>query len=170
VTLGACSREKEVAELLRKGQWLQACPAELEAHVAACRACSDLVLVTGSLQQARAHAASVAPLPPPGILWWRAQLRRRNANLERISRPVLGAQIFALAVTLLAAAGFVVANAPHGSSWWTWLEDLPRTLRLEALFPATLFHPTGGLWLLVPTLATLALLGGVAVYLGSEKQ
>ncbi len=170
MNLGACSREKEVAELLKKGQWPQACPPELETHVAACRACGDLVLVTGSLQQARAQAAAAAPLPPPGLLWWRAQLRRRNANLERISRPVLGAQIFALAVILLAAAGFGVANAPRGSSWWAGLQELPTTLRLEALLPATLLHPTGGLWLLVPTLATLALLGGVAVYLGSEKQ
>jgi hypothetical protein len=128
------------------------------------------VLVTENLQRARAEAAGVAPLPRAGLLWWRAQLRRRNANLERISRPVQGAQIFALAVTLLAAAGFVVAEVPHDSSWWTWLEELPHALHFEALLPATLLRPTGGLWLLVPALATLALLGGVAVYLGSEKQ
>jgi len=170
MTLGACSREKEIALLLKNGQWPQACPPELQSHVAACRVCGDLVLVTGSLLRARALAASVAPLPPPGILWWRAQLRRRNANIERISRPVLGAQIFALAVTLLAAAGFVIVDAPRGSVWWTWLEELPHALRLEALLPATLLHPTGGLWLLVPALATLALLGSVAVYMGSEKQ
>ena len=44
--LSACSREKEVKELLELGQWPQACGAELQAHVDGCRSCREMVLVT----------------------------------------------------------------------------------------------------------------------------
>jgi hypothetical protein len=170
MTLGSCSREKEVTELLKRGHWPQACSPELRAHVAGCRACGDLALLTATFQAARAESASVAPLQSPGLLWWRAQLRRRNTAIERMARPLLGAQIFAFAVTLLAGAAFFVVRAQRGFHLLSWLEELPRTLHLEALLPAALPHFEDGIWLLVPALATLALLGGVAVYLSSEKQ
>jgi len=57
---GTCAREKEVAELLLRGRWPHACSAELRAHVAACRACSDLVLVTQNFRSAHADAAALA--------------------------------------------------------------------------------------------------------------
>jgi len=87
MTLGVCSREKEVLELLKKGQWAQACPDDLHVHVAGCRACGDLVLVTEVFQNDRAKMASLAPIPSSGPLWWRAQLRRRNSAFAR--RPDL---------------------------------------------------------------------------------
>jgi hypothetical protein len=170
MTLGACSREKELSELLKQGHWPQACAEELRAHVASCRACREMVLVTTTFQAARTEAASAAQLQSPGLLWWRAQLRRRNADLERIAKPLLGAQIFALAVALLGGAGFVAFQAQRGFSWIAWLQELPRSLHLESLLPAALPRLDGGFWLLVPVLATLALLGGVAVYMASEKQ
>jgi hypothetical protein len=170
MNLGSCSREKEVSELLKQGHWPHACSADLRAHVDGCRVCQDLVLVTASFQKARAEAASAAPLQSPGLLWWRAQLRRRNTAIERVARPLLGAQIFALAVTLMAGAAFLAWQVRRGFSSAAWLAELPRVLHLEALLSATLPRFDGSLWLLVPVLATLALLGGVAVYLASEKQ
>jgi hypothetical protein len=167
---GACAREKEVAELLLRGHWPHACSAELRAHVAACRACSDLVLVTQSFRSAHAGAAGVARLEAPGVLWWRAQLRRRNAAIERIGKPILGAQIFALAMTLLAAAGLVISQARQGFRWMSWFDELPRLLHLATLWLATLPNFDGRFWLLVPVLATLALVSGVVVYLASEKR
>ena len=98
MTLRACSREKDVAEMQACGHWPQACPDELRDHVSACRSCSNLVLVSSAFQSARANSAAKPNLPPPGAIWWRAQLRRRNAAVERVSRPILGAQIFALSV------------------------------------------------------------------------
>jgi hypothetical protein len=170
MTLGVCSREKEVLELLKKGQWAQACPDDLHVHVAGCRACGDLVLVTEVFQNDRAKMASLAPIPSSGPLWWRAQLRRRNSAIERLARPLLGAQIFALAVTLLAGAAFLTLQAQSGIGWLSWLRELPRAFHFEALWPAALLQLGGSLWLLVPVLATLASLGGIAVYFGSEKQ
>jgi len=167
MTLGSCSREEELRTLLKQGHWPQASTVDLQAHVAACRSCSETVLVTATFQASRTHTAAVAVLPSPGLLWWRAQLRRRNTNMERIARPLLGAQIFALAVTFLAGTGFLAWQLPRGSSVWQWIEQLPHALRLDT---AALLGSGGTLWLLVPALATLALLGGVAVYWSSEKQ
>jgi hypothetical protein len=170
MTLFGCAREKEVAELLKHGQWPQACPAELRAHAGACRVCGELVLVSGAFQKARVQAGTVARLEAPGPLWWRAQLRRRNAALERIRKPVLGAEIFALTITLLVAAGFLVSQAGKDHGWLAWFEDLPKALHFEALWSTAPASFDSNLWLVFPVLAILALLSGVVVYFASEKQ
>jgi hypothetical protein len=170
--LSACPREKEVKDLVELGQWPQACVQELRAHVDGCRACGELALVTMAFQQARIEAAGAAKLGSPGLLWWRAQLRRRNAAVERIGRPILGAQIFALAVYLLLAVGFVAWQAQHGVAWLTWMEQLPQlaALHLGSLWPSVVSGSGWSSMVLISAAATLALLGGVAVYLASEKQ
>ena len=172
MTLRPCSREKEVAELLARGHFPLACTPELHAHLAECRSCAYLVLVTQAFQSARTNAAAQPNLPSPSQLWWRAQLRRRNAALERVGKPILGAQIFALSVCLAFAAGFLASQATRGLAWLPWLKALPQAsaLHLEALVPTGLFSSGWSLMVLIPVLATLALLGGVAVYLASEKQ
>jgi len=170
--LSPCSREKEVAQFVALGQWPQACTPELRAHVAACRSCGELVLVSTAFQHARADASSAAKLGSPGALWWRAQLRRRNAAVERVGKPILGAQIFALAIYFLAAVAFIVSQARHGLNWLSWLAQLPQpsSLHLNDLWSSMLVSPGWSLLVLIPALATLALLGGVVVYLASEKQ
>jgi len=115
MTLRPCSREKEVAELLERGGWPQACAPDLRAHVSGCRSCGDLVLVTETFQRARAGAAGAARLASPEAIWWRAQLRRRNAAVERVGKPILGAQIFALAINLPGRRGRGWAGS-HGWS------------------------------------------------------
>jgi hypothetical protein len=170
--LSPCSREKELIELLARGAWPDACPPELRTHVAGCRACGDLVLVTRTLRRARAEAAGAANPGSPGALWWRAQLRRRNAAVERVGRPILGALIFAFSVNLLLAGGFLVFQARHGLNWFSWLKQIPQalTLPLGALWPAGVFDSGWSLMALIPALAALALLSGVVVYVASDKQ
>jgi hypothetical protein len=176
VILRTCPREKEVKELVERGQWPQVCATELRAHVGGCRSCGDLVLVTAAFQEARTEAAGEARIGSPGVLWWRAQLRRRNAAVERIGRPILGAQIFALAVNVALAVGFVVRQARHGFAWLAWLKHLPQTAAayLGSLWPTGLFGSGFGSLLtpmvMISAAATLALLGGAVVYLASEKQ
>ncbi len=168
--LGACPREPEVAELLGRGQWPQACSEELRAHVTSCGACRELVLVRQAFGNERAKAAGEARLESPGVLWWRAQLRRRNAAIERIGRPLLGAQVFAWAVCLAAAALYVLWQARRGFDWLAWLGELPRALHLGALVPDSLGTSGWGIWVGVSVAAMVALMGGVIVYLGSEKR
>jgi hypothetical protein len=165
-----CTREKELAEALRSGRWPEGCSQELRNHVVACRSCSDLALITGTLQSARTTTAAVPRLEAPGVLWWRAQLRRRNAALERIEKPILGAQLFAFAVILAVSGVALVSQARQGFRLASWLENMSSVFHFESLLPASFAHGEGGLWILVPVLATIALLGGVVVYLASEKQ
>jgi hypothetical protein len=179
MTFTPCSHEKEVAQLLARGLWPQACSAELSAHVSACRSCGDLLLVSQLFRQARTEAASEAPLASPGASWWRAQLCRRNAAVERISRPILGAQIFAQVANLLVATVFLISQARHSLGWFAWLEQLPQSSALhfeklwtsmDKLSPVALFTSGWSSALTISALASLLLFGGVAVYLATEKE
>lgn len=161
-----CTREREVTELLHQGYWPEACPAELRTHVETCRSCSDLVLVTQALQTSRRQALDIPRLESPGALWWRAQLRRRNVAIETVARPILGAQIFALMLLIVVAAGALVWK---GNLLKAWLQDLPRAMNFAALVPSALLQ-SGGMGWIVPALATVALLSGLVVYLTTEKQ
>jgi hypothetical protein len=130
------------------------------------------VLVTSSFQRARSEAALAAPAGSPGTLWWRAQLRRRNAAVEHLGRPILGAQIFALAINLVLVVGFLVLQARRGLEWLAWLKQFSpaNTLRLGNFWPSALLNSGWSPIALIPALATLALLSGVVVYLALERQ
>lgn len=162
-----CAREGEVTQLLDKGCWPGACAADLREHVESCRMCSDLVLVASAFQSAHKQAMQVSQIESAGALWWRAQLRKRNAAIEKVARPIFGAQIFALAISVIVGAAVL---AWQGNAMKAWFADLPRALHLNALVPGAL-SPSGGItWILLPVLATVALLSGVVVYLATEKQ
>ena len=164
-----CARESEVAEMVRLGHWPQACPDELRAHVVACRSCGELVLVTQTFQ--RTKARTIPPrLESAGALWWRAQLRRRNEAIERINRPILGAQIFALFVGLVLGLGVMGWEMRHGFDLAASLAAWLRALHLHALLPASWPAMDANVWLLVPMLAAVACASGVIVYLTMEKQ
>jgi hypothetical protein len=174
MTFRPCSRQPEIQELLVNGHWPHACPPELRAHLADCRSCSELLMVTQAFQQSRTTAAAQVKLPPPGAIWWRAQLRRRNAAVERVGKPILGAYVFALSMTILVALAFVISQARHGLRWLDWIDWLGQsgsaTLHVDSLSPSTWLSSSGALMVLIPIFAMLALLGAVAVYLAAEKQ
>src|SRR5262249_19678265 len=88
MSLFACSSEKEVQAALRQGHWPHACDPDLRAHVNGCRDCHELFLVTQSLQKAKANGERLAGTGSPGLLWWRAQLRRRNEAIECVTEPL----------------------------------------------------------------------------------
>lgn len=165
-----CVREREVAALLERGQWPHACPHDLCTHIESCRVCSDLVLVRRSFQQARATAIAEPTLPSAGAIWWRAQLRRRNEALTRISRPILGAEIFAVVILSLAAVCGLLWRLSRGFDLSASLGSWLTSLHLSALWPASLTSFAGGLSFVVPVLAALAVVSGLVVYFASEKQ
>jgi hypothetical protein len=172
----SCPREAEVKQLLERGQWPQATSPDLRDHVSGCRTCRELVLVTEIFQNARSVTMAAARPASPGVLWWRAQLRRRNAAVARIGKPLLGAQIFALAVSLACAVGFLVWQAQSGIAWLTWFQQLPQpaSFHFDAQWFSSLWSSdpaNSGLYpmLLISAFAVLAVVGGVVVYLTSEK-
>jgi hypothetical protein len=172
MTLLLCPHQNEIAALLACGRWPLAATAELRAHATVCRACAELALVTSAFQAARTRAAAAAPLVSPGILWWRAQLRRRNAAIERVTRPILCAQIFAFLICVAVAIGFARSHAVQGIDWIASLSQLirPPSIDVTKLWPSTFAASPAALWVTALALATLALLGGVAVYLASSEE
>jgi hypothetical protein len=168
MTFRTCFYEKELTQALKDGHWPEGCGPELRAHVDACGQCSDLVLVTQTFQCARTESEHGAPCGSPGLLWWRAQLRRRNTAAERVSRPITIAQTFALMVNGFVGVVFVASQYRHGLHWASWWSDLVPPPALHAL-------PTGSgqvdwnLLLLISGFGVLAFLSAIVVYLASEK-
>jgi hypothetical protein len=172
MTIRPCPCEKEIAGLLACGQWPQAAPADLRIHAATCRSCAELALVTSTFRAARATAAAAAPLVSPGILWWRAQLRRRNAAIERVTRPILGAQIFAFVICIAVAIGFSASHAAQGIGLISELTQhfRPAQIDVTKVWPNSIAGSGLALWALAGLIAMLVLLGGVAVYLASSEE
>jgi hypothetical protein len=155
----SCPREAELTQALKDGCWPEGCDRELRAHVDVCASCNDLVLVTQTFQQARKESTQELPPVAPGLLWWRAQLRQRNAATELVSQPIAVAQTFAWVVVVLVAAILVASQVRSGLQWAS------QAFHLWSLAAVKL---DWGL-LLIPSLGVLALLS-VVLYLAWEKQ
>jgi hypothetical protein len=170
MNLPLCTREKEVAALINSGRWPHACEDTLRDHVAKCARCQDLLLVSQTLQRDRATLVGQARLVAPSLLWWRAQLRRRYAAVERIGRPITRAQVFALAVNLILAVSLLVSQARgvHWIAWFTGLEQSP-AFHPGALLSSVLLGRVWNLEILLPSIGLLVLLSAIAVYLASDK-
>ena len=161
-----CAREKEVAELVERGQWPHACSPEMRDHVEGCRVCGELTLVKQALRRERTDAMAQPALPSASALWWRAQLRKRNEALGKIGRPILGAEIFAAAMLALVALCGLGWELRQGIDLGAWFG----ALRPGSLWPAGWTNFAGSLWYVAPLLAALAVVSGLVVYFVSEKQ
>ena len=77
-----CDREQQVIEATRNGLWT----ASLRAHLRHCALCSQTELIVTSLLEDAARAERLFDLPPAGVVWRRAQARRRQRALQRATR------------------------------------------------------------------------------------
>lgn len=93
------------------------------------------------------------------MIWWRAQLRKRNAAMERVARPLKAAHLFAMAVLVSFAAGFGVSEMRHSSEWMG---------RIEAISWGAAFSGWG-LVMVGMGVVGVGLVGAVAVYLASDR-
>jgi hypothetical protein len=167
MTFSNCAYEKEVQQALRTGHWPAGCAPQLRDHVAACANCNDLVLVTEAFQTARNESAHEVPISP-SLLWWRAQLMRRRNTTEKVSRPITVAQIFAWVTSGLSTVVFVASQYRHGLRWATWWSEV-MPMRVFRISPGDPGNLDWSLVVLIPTLGALVLLGGIVIYLVSEK-
>ncbi|HKV93171.1 MAG TPA: hypothetical protein VJW20_11550 [Candidatus Angelobacter sp.] len=55
-------------------------------------------------------AGHEAELPSPGLIWWRAQIRKKQAEKERIERPVIVMRMVAVALGLLVVIALWVSQ------------------------------------------------------------
>jgi hypothetical protein len=166
--LTSCNREAELLDLLRRGSWPLAGDPELHEHVQECRRCSEVLLVAQALLASRAATDAASPLPDPGILWWRAAIRRRSAAVERMNQPLAGAQGFALVLAALTLLGLIVTQAHHGLHWLLWWSAMQDSSAIAEPLQWLGAH-SSNLLLVVPALATLAVLGGMAAWLAVER-
>ncbi len=100
---------------------------------------------------------------PPGLVWWRAQLRRRNQAVQRMAEPLALVEKLALLVIAVAVVGLGFWQREALSSWIAWLAALPHS---EAAQWATLSAGfSGTAWLLlVAGVGAVAIISGLAVY------
>jgi hypothetical protein len=90
--------------------------------------------------------------------------------LEKVGRPLLGAQIFAVALCLMAATAFLLSQVSKGFDWLARVEELPRALHLEALLPAAWQNTAGVVWMALAVIGVLALAGGVIAFAAPDKR
>jgi len=169
--LGHCSRENEVAIALKNGSWPVGCDPELRNHVASCNTCSDTVMIKAAFRGALAASRSEAHLDTPGIIWWRAQLRRKHAVLERVGKPMTFAHLFALVICIVAAVSFAGIQVRNSGGWLTLLDRFQEAVASHS-DTASSFASAMQDWnlmLLLPCIAAVALLGSVVVYLASDR-
>jgi anti-sigma factor RsiW len=149
-----CSRRSEVRAMLALGHWPAACSAELREHVESCHDCSAAVKFTLAMQADRRLAAP--QLPSAELVWWRAQLRKKQTAMEQVQLPLRQAQIFAVGLSFCIALG-LMAWITLNAGWGIW----------KSL--ATLL-PIGEWTLMLVGAAALLLLAAVAVYLKLEAE
>lgn len=167
MTFRTCSYEEDVTQALKNGHWPEGCAPELRSHVEACARCSDLVLVTQTFQQARNESVVAIPDVSPSLLWWRGQLRRRNAATERLSRPITIAQVFALFVNLTFGIVFIAWQYRHGLRWETWWPELASTRMIHFLSLGS--RDLSGIVLATSAFSMVAVLSGIVLYLVYKK-
>ena len=163
-----CSWRDEITAATMRGQWPDGCSEELRAHVKRCRRCAEVVLVTQTLRSAREVSAEGARLEPAGLIWWRAQLRKRRDVMERLNGPMWQVQTIAVGSSVCVAMGFVVWMATAGGGWRSWMSWFaglhPAAPSLSAVADRL------GLATAISGALLLAVLGGVAVFLAIERR
>lgn len=156
-----CAHLNEVRHALTAGQWPHAAAPELRSHAATCNRCAQEILITTHLQQARSAAIVSAQPGTPNLLWWRAQLIRRNLAVERASRPIAAAQAFALIIVFITMTCLVAAH---------WHSLLDPTLPARAAASLVSIRGDWGITPLILAFTLIPTLGAVVLYLSTERE
>jgi hypothetical protein len=157
-----CARTAEVQDLLRMGHWPQAAGVELRAHVRGCRKCGEMVLVTQAFGAAKVSSMNEARVEPPALVWWRAQLRRRNETMQRVERP-MRAQMLVVLAAVCVGLGLAFQLSGGTAAWRS---------SLSASAEAVVRSGVGslGMGLAIASAVALAMMAAVAVYLTVERK
>jgi hypothetical protein len=123
-----CELESEVLAAVLQNRWPERVEASLRAHVAACVICADVVVVAGTLDDAREEMRARAVVPDSGRVWWLAQMRARRDAAQAAGRPITAVQVIAFAC----AMGLLGACFGATSAWFQ--SALDRTASSVAAF------------------------------------
>lgn len=164
----SCPRTPELASALKAGHLRSAWDPSLREHVEACRHCADYLVLSNTLHAAREASMREVPSLSPGLLWWRAQLRRRNQALQQISRPTAVIGKLALLSTFIVAVVALLSQRREGAEWLRWLFGLTEGVNSHHALLATQI-PIWSLLLGILSLGAIALLGALALFLAADK-
>ncbi len=148
-----CEREEEILSAVRSGRRDE----ELRAHAGACPACADLLLVA-EFMDAHGKAAAPGPLPDPGRIWTKAQVRAKSATVERATWPIALTEQAACALGGAAGVALLIWRWPQIREWIGGLDLLRGAFasRHAALTPEHLLLLT---LLVLPAVVALSILG-----------
>jgi hypothetical protein len=150
-----CSQEAAVTRAARSGQWSD----ELQAHAVGCTVCKEIVQTVLAMQSLAAPAAMTSRLPDAELLWRRALLAAKQAEVRRTQRPLRIAEYASCVVIALAFGGWLAwywpAWQPQFSGWQASVA--PQVLQLSWF----LLGPSQGL---SATTAALVIAAALAAY------
>lgn len=99
-------------------------PAELQAHVRSCAACSDALLVGAVLARDAAELNAAAGPPAAEAVWRRARARLDARALERATRPIAVVRRLAWGAGAVAWVGAMWRLTPAAKDWLRELRRL----------------------------------------------
>jgi len=111
-----CAREADVFEAVAFGRWPSHAPRELQAHVAGCPICGDLVAVAAAMQDDRRRLIRAAEPPTAAIVWWRATIRARAEAAHTAMQPMTMWQAVAGTCIAVMAAALVAGVWRSGAA------------------------------------------------------
>lgn len=165
----SCPSERDVLDLVAIGQWPSRADEALRAHVAACATCAEVASIAAVVRDWANETETMEPVrvPDASVVWYRAQVRAREDAARRASRPVLVAQLLAVATVVLAVfwigPSFTLSlQMPDVGSWWSALPGLPALpdVSIESL---SRFSWLG--WAALAALGAWAIVGSIAYLL-----
>jgi len=117
MSVRACAWEPEALRAIAESRGSEHLEEDLREHLAGCGNCADLFEVGIALARDRESAVRSAPVPPPGIVWWRMQLRMRRETEDAARRTVTFVQGVILGTCSLAALGVLIWVSAPLQSW-----------------------------------------------------
>ncbi len=163
----SCSCERDVLDLVAIGQWPSRADATLRAHVATCESCAEVASVAAAVRE-WADEPQPVKMPDASVVWYRAQVRAREEATRRASRPVLVAQLFAVATVALAVFWIgpsLSLSMPDVSGWWSALPSLPSLPSVGGVSTESLSRFSWIGWAALAALGTWAIVGSIAYLL-----
>ena len=98
-----CEREAEVVRSLRMDSFT----AELRDHIANCVVCAEARKAAGLMLQGASRLRVEGEVPAAGLVWSRAQARRREIGLKRATRPLMVMRGLSAVYVVLCAVWFL---------------------------------------------------------------
>lgn len=112
-----CPEEAAVLRAIRAGQW----PEALQAHGAVCTACQETAQLSHWMRGLALGPQENLALPEAGLLWCKALLAQKQAEVERAQKPLEVIEAVSASVIALTSAGWLAWNWPGIQGWWNGL-------------------------------------------------